>query len=523
MPGDPLLLPLCLALPLSYLAAAAVIRFAPPRVIGTGAGLAQLASGAALTVSVALAALTALGGARTLAIIDFGAASPAFRLDAISLSILVLVTAVGFVVIRFSRNYLDGDPRQTVFFSRLAATLATTVILALAGDLIVFALGWIALSLVLHGLLVFYPERPLAILAARKKFIAARLGDLCILSGFALLWTGAGTTDITAISAAAATGALSGLGLPAALLIAVAALMKSAQWPFHGWITEVMETPTPVSALLHAGIVNAGGFAVLRFSGLIAENQPALWLLAMVGGGTALFASVVMLTQPRIKTQLAWSTIAQMGFMMLQCGFGAFSSALLHILAHSLYKAHAFLWAGSAVDGARTARLPLASLSPARAAASFALALGMFGVAVLPFLGQLWDKPAIIVLGSIVVLGMGQAIAASLAAGGGAVLLARVSAMMFGLALVYFTLQLGMAWLLDGAVHAAPPASPIMVAIMGLTFVSFLLLSFAQAMGLERLSPGWARTLRVHAANGFYVNALFNRIAGALQINTARS
>jgi NAD(P)H-quinone oxidoreductase subunit 5 len=105
--------------------------------------------------------------------------------------------------------------------------------------------------------------------------------------------------------------------------------LKSAQLPLHGWITEVMETPTPVSALLHAGIINAGGFLALRFSPLLQLSAPSMDLLLIVGGFTALFASVVMLTQNAIKVALAWSTIAQMGFMLLQCGLGAWPAALL--------------------------------------------------------------------------------------------------------------------------------------------------------------------------------------------------
>jgi NAD(P)H-quinone oxidoreductase subunit 5 len=374
--------------------------------------------------------------------------SPALRLDAISLPILLLITFVGLIVTRFSRNYLDGDPRQPVFFTRLMLTLVPTAVLTLAGDLVVFALGWISLSLVLHGLLVFYPERPLAILAARKKFIAARLGDLCMIAAFVLLWTSAGTTDITAIQAAATANGLGGAGLAASLLIAMAALMKSAQFPFHGWITEVMETPTPVSALLHAGIVNAGGFAVLRFSGIIAESTPALWLLAMVGGGTALFASVVMLTQPRIKTQLAWSTIAQMGFMLLQCGLGAFSSTLLHILAHSLYKAHAFLWAGSAVETVHRLGPPASERAkPAAALAGYGAAAAIFGLvgAVATWLGAVEITPSLWVLGSVLVLGMGQMAATGLATGGGGKLMARIGAMMATASMAYMILQSGMA------------------------------------------------------------------------------
>ncbi len=138
----------------------------------------------------------------------------------------------------------------------------------------------------------------------------------------------------------------------------LAALLKTATLPLHGWLTEVMEAPTPVSALLHAGIINAGGVLLLRFADPVQASPGAMAALVMVGGLTALFGAVVMLTQSAVKTALAWSTVAQMGFMILQCGLGLWALALLHIVAHSLYKAHAFLSSGGAVGAVLAARKP---------------------------------------------------------------------------------------------------------------------------------------------------------------------
>ena len=280
--------------------------------------------------------------------------------DGLSAILLLLVCFVSSVVTRYSRHYLQGDPNQARFTRWLCWTLAAVLILIISGNLLQFALAWVATSIGLHRLLLFYPDRQAAILASRKKFIASRLGDLCLLSAMVLLYRIFGSLDYSMIFA----GTQSAVGELAkaqwvdttALLLVVAALLKSAQFPLHGWLTEVMETPTPVSALLHAGIINAGGFLVLRFSSLIAQSGPALYTLAIVGGFTALFGSVVMLTQTSIKVSLTFSTIAQMGFMMLQCGLGAFSAALLHIVAHSLYKAHAFLSSGSVINLARADR-----------------------------------------------------------------------------------------------------------------------------------------------------------------------
>jgi NAD(P)H-quinone oxidoreductase subunit 5 len=143
----------------------------------------------------------------------------------------------------------------------------------------------------------------------------------------------------------------------ATVLLAVGVLLKSAQLPFHGWILEVMEAPTPVSALLHAGIVNIGGFVMIRLGPLMARATIAQDLLLTVGLITAILASIVMTTRASVKVVLAWSTIAQMGFMLVQCGLGAYHLALLHLLAHSIYKAHAFLSTGSVVETWRGASI----------------------------------------------------------------------------------------------------------------------------------------------------------------------
>ena len=127
-------------------------------------------------------------------------------------------------------------------------------------------------------------------------------------------------------------------------------MLKCAQLPVHGWLIQVMEAPTPVSALLHAGVVNLGGFLLIRLGTLVADVPAAQALLVVVGSVTAVVAALVMMTRISIKVSLAWSTCAQMGFMLMQCGLGLHDLALLHLVAHSLYKAHAFLGAGGAVE-----------------------------------------------------------------------------------------------------------------------------------------------------------------------------
>ncbi|WP_434479468.1 proton-conducting transporter transmembrane domain-containing protein [Gemmatimonas sp.] len=161
---------------------------------------------------------------------------------------------------------------------------------------------------------------------------------------FALLFKALGTLEIDVVLAratewttAAETPALVKI---AGVMLAAGVVLRSAQLPFHGWLIQVMEAPTPVSALLHAGIVNIGGFIMIRLSGLMGQLDAAQLLLVVVGTLTATLAGLVMMTRVSVKVALAWSTCAQMGFMLLECGLGAYSLALLHLVAHSLYKAH---------------------------------------------------------------------------------------------------------------------------------------------------------------------------------------
>jgi NAD(P)H-quinone oxidoreductase subunit 5 len=308
----------------------------------------------------------------------------------------------------------------------------------------------------------------------------------------------------------------------AAALLAVAALLKSAQFPTHGWLTEVMETPTPVSALLHAGVVNAGGFLLIRFADVMLLAPGVLALLVMIGGFTAIFGAVVMLTQPAVKTSLAWSTVAQMGFMILQCGLALFPLALLHILAHSVYKAHAFLAAGEAVERVAAIRRPGPVAIPSGAAVgrAFLLALGIYGLvgAVVGFAGK---SPQAIALGAILIFGVAYLLAQGLADQAPKVLTRKTALYSVAAAFGYFALQTAATALTAGALPPTPAPGPLEWALIVLAVVSFGVVAVAQAM-----FPLWAyhpaaAGLRVHLSNGLYVNAVFDRILGGWSVRRA--
>ena len=268
--------------------------------------------------------------------------------------VALLVAVLGWVIVRYSARYLAGEPGQLRYLRALLFTLASVSLVVATDHLGVLVAAWFASSLGLHSLLTFYPLRRPAVLAARKKFLVSRLADIVLVAALALVWREAGTMDIpTLLAFVDAQPALSpGLHL-AAVCFALGAILKSAALPLHGWLIQVMEAPTPVSALLHAGVVNLGGFVLIRLAGLVAAAPYAQAILVAVGGVTALAAGLVMATRISIKVRLAWSTCAQMGFLLLECGLGLFGFAALHLIAHSLYKAHAFLAAGDTVIATR--------------------------------------------------------------------------------------------------------------------------------------------------------------------------
>jgi NAD(P)H-quinone oxidoreductase subunit 5 len=213
------------------------------------------------------------------ALIGVGGLGISLRLDSISILMFSMIAIIGLIVVRYSLNYLDGDDRQGAFIGRLAATIASVQLFVLSGNLGILFLSWVLTSMSLHRLLIFYKERPGAVVAARKKFIVARLGDACLLAVVLLLYnqfeTGNLEVIFTALKNAMATGQTpEGIEL-AAVLLAAAALLKSAQFPLHGWLIEVMETPTPVSALLHAGLINAGPFLIIRMAYVMEAGNSA--------------------------------------------------------------------------------------------------------------------------------------------------------------------------------------------------------------------------------------------------------
>ena len=501
--------------PLALLAGAAFAFSRPgvrPPLVST---LLQVSALVGLCAAAASAIWLSLADAASVRILGPEGFALSLRLDIVSATMLLLVAFIGTIVLRFSATYLDGEERQGVFMGWLVATLAAVELLVIAGDLVTLALGWVLTSLCLHRLLLFYPERVSARRAARKKFTVARAGDALLISAFGLMAYGYGTTDIASILQRASEGQAQDIGTAAAALLALAALLKSAQFPTHGWLTEVMETPTPVSAVLHAGVINAGGFLLIRFADVMLLSPGVLALLVMIGGFTALLGGLAMLAQPAVKTSLAWSTIAQMGFMIMQCGLALFPLALLHIVAHSLYKAQAFLSSGGTVETVAAISRPGPVAIPGAKAVlrAFALALLIYAAIALAF-GIEQKSPQALALGAILILGVAYLFAQGFADAAPRALTRRTVLYAVSASVSYFALQTGAEWLAEGTLPAAPPPGPLEWALLSLAIFSFGLVAVAQAT-----FPNWAlhpaaAGLRVHLGNGLYATAVFDRLIG---------
>ncbi len=440
--------------------------------------------------------------------------------DSVASLMLLLVSFVGFVVCKYSIRYLDGEATQGRYFRWVGMTIGAVSLLVISGNLLMFFAAWVMTSFGLHCLLLYYPDRSAVRRAAWTKFSISRLGDCFLIAAIVLMFHEFGTFEFAELFAAVegSSGAASHSATAIAWLLMLGAVTKSAQFPLHTWLPETMETPTPVSALMHAGIVNAGGYLVIRLSPLIVQAPAALMALATIGTVTVCFAGVVMLTQTSVKRSLAYSTIAQMGFMMLQCGLGAFSAALLHIIAHSLYKAHAFLNSGNVLAEAartelprgldhRTMRLVPVLTGGLLAALSIVFAATLFGVEFaeksggyalgfvlwLALAGWLWD--------------MGRLRERQVAAAG--ILVAPLLAFLYmaGFSSV------------DALVSSSLPAVPfeVLASVAGWEIV----FAFCGLCGIHWLlsnerGRAWLAPLHVHVANGFYVDAVLRRVFGPL-------
>lgn len=280
-------------------------------------------------------------------------------IDQLTAIMLTVVTGVAFLVVMYSREYMrdHGHPVRGYerFFAYLALFVFAMCTLVLGGNFLMLYFGWEAVGLCSYLLIGFYYEKPSAAAAAKKAFLVNRVGDFGFGLGIFLIYWNFNTLEYAAVfkmvqDGVTVTGApLSGCVITTiALLLLCGACGKSAQLPLHVWLPDAMEGPSPVSALIHAAtMVTAGIYMIARCGAIFTESEVAMSVVATVGATTALFAATIAIVQTDMKRILAYSTISQLGYMVLAAGVYAADSAVFHLFTHAFFKALLFLGAGS--------------------------------------------------------------------------------------------------------------------------------------------------------------------------------
>lgn len=449
--------------------------------------------------------------------------------DRLSVLSVLLITSIGLIVQRYSMRYLEGDPKQGRFFTWLSFVLFSVTFFVVSRNLLILTLSWFMVSYGVHQLLLHFSERESAQKAAWRKFVISRIGDGILLVALVLTYQFFGTFELNRIFEMAANAesqsVLNFFGLslhPYALvgsLYVLGAMTKSAQFPFHIWLPDTMETPTPVSALMHAGIINAGGFLIVRLSPLVGHASVSLHLLFVVGAFTALFAGLIYLVQTDIKRSLAYSTIAQMGYMMMQCGLGAFAAAMLHLIMHGYYKAHAFLSAAGRIESKPLLYEKQSKLShfqiplPTRILAAV-LSLLLLGASLLLFQVDISEKPGGLFLSLFLWITAIQAIAPALTYRVGVRPILTVSLLVFtGMVLYWFTLG-AISQFLGPVVGSSEShgfvgeLNPVLVILVGSVFCLVYMLAEWARQNPEKEN---AKRLYVLCLNHFYIEQLWRK------------
>lgn len=279
--------------------------------------------------------------------------------DPLSALMSVVISGISLVVHLYSIRYMADEPGYDRFFVLLGLMTASLLLMVAAGDLLTLLIAWHLIGVLLYFLLGHNSADAATQRYALWTLLTYRFGDLPLVLAAAVLYDKFGTWSLAELFRLIEQNpdAQSIAGLPltevVGTLVALAAFARSAQFLLHHWLPYTMSGPTPVSALMHAGIVNAGGFLVNRFAPLYMQTQDVLHLLFIVGLATAIIGSMLMLAQNDIKKSLGYSTMGQMGFMIMECGVGAFSLAVFHLIAHGLFKGTLFLSAGGVIGEAR--------------------------------------------------------------------------------------------------------------------------------------------------------------------------
>ena len=274
------------------------------------------------------------------------------QIDTLSVLMMLVITGVGSLIILYSTEYMGHDRDYRRFFAEMSFFLFAMLLLVEAGNFFFLIVGWGLVGLASYLLIGYYYERPSAVAAAKKAFVVNVIGDVGMVLGAFLLVRELGTLDYGEVFATApeGLGMDTGVATAVALLLFVGAAAKSAQIPLHTWLPDAMEGPTPVSALIHAAtMVTAGVYMIVRCNVLYELAPIAGDVVAVTGAATLLMAATIALVQEDIKRVLAWSTVSQIGYMIMGAGLGVYDGAMFHFLTHAFFKALLFLSVGIAI------------------------------------------------------------------------------------------------------------------------------------------------------------------------------
>jgi len=275
-----------------------------------------------------------------------------FLLDPLSAVMILVVSGVGFLIHVYSVGYMGHDKGYGRYFAYLNLFMFAMLTLVLADNFLLLFVGWEGVGLCSYLLIGFWYEKQSATDAGKKAFIVNRIGDFGFLIGMFVIFWSVGSLDFVTVSRMAPEVFIAGGSLitAACLLLFLGAVGKSAQIPLYVWLPDAMEGPTPVSALIHAAtMVTAGVYMLARTNALFVLAPDALFVVAVIGGLTAIFAATIGLAQNDIKRVLAYSTVSQLGYMFLACGVAAFTAGIFHLMTHAFFKALLFLGAGSVI------------------------------------------------------------------------------------------------------------------------------------------------------------------------------
>lgn len=353
------------------------------------------------------------------------------NVSGLSLALAALTLFVGALTATFSCRYMRSDPHSGHFFLTLALLVVSVLVFVLSTNLLLFALGWCASGWLLAQLVGHVRGWPEAQAAQRRTRLSFLVGDSGLVAALIILALHANSLDVATALKRSTELSPNILALVTMALIASAAA-RCALPPFSGWLMSSMTAPTPVSALMHAGLVNAGGFLLLRFAPLFEAAPLSRYAAVTLGLIAAVWGIGVMVVRPDIKGSIAGSTIAQMGFMIMSCGLGAYSAALWHLIAHGLFKAWLFLGSGSAIGMTSNMRSNLIS----HRGASVIAGLALVGAGLAVFSGQTNGEVIPLTLGMVTA-------AATLTSIGGIKFLTTARLWLVALIIVLVTFNIG--------------------------------------------------------------------------------